>query len=95
MSEETIEKVSGSGEVVNPTHGATEGPPAAHTAGILWETRIKWFQDPRPNIQDDGPHSLDPYWEITDYTTEELNAFLEADELSPDLAERYRDYLGD
>lgn len=34
-------------------------------------------------------------WQIREYTKEEVDAFLEADELDSDLAERYRDLLED
>ncbi len=96
MSEQTIEKISGSGDLVSTDSSAPLIGPAAHpTKSTLWRTRIKWVEDPRPTTEDDGPRSLDPYWEITEYTTEQFNAFLEADRLSPELAERYKDYLGD
>jgi uncharacterized protein YpmB len=36
-----------------------------------------------------------PFWEVTEYTEEEFNAYMEADELTPELAERYRDLLED
>jgi hypothetical protein len=96
MSEQIIEKVDGSGEVVNPTHGEIKGAPQAHTStDSPFRTHIRWFKDPRPKTGDDIPRSLDPYWEITEYTTEEFNAFLKADRLSPELAKRYKDYLED
>lgn len=96
MREPTIEKVGGSGEVVKTTSGEIKGAPAAHTSSDgPWRTHIKWFKDPRPKTGNDTPHSLGPYWEITEYTTEEFNAFLEADKLSPELAEHYKDYLED
>lgn len=95
MSEQTIEKVSGSGDVVNPTSGAIKSPPAAQTTNNLWRTRIRWIEDPRPTNEGDRLRSLSPYWEITDYTTEEFNAFLEADRLTPELAEQYKDLLED
>lgn len=96
MSEQTIEKVSGSGDVVNPTYGELPGPPAAHTTkNTLWHTQIKWLVDPRPTTEDDTPRSLDPYWEITEYTSEEVDALLEADRLTPELAEHYKELLED
>ena len=95
MSEQTVKKTSGSGDVVNPTSKAIVGAPAAHTRNNLWRSQIKWLADPRPATEDDTPRSLNPYWEITEYTTEEFNAFLEADRLTPELAEHYRDLLED
>jgi hypothetical protein len=96
MSDETLEIVSGSGKIVNPTSGALETPPAAQTKDVsLGQTWIKWLTDTRPVPEDDTPRSLDPYWEITEYPTEEFNAFLKADELSPELAEHYKEYLED
>jgi hypothetical protein len=35
------------------------------------------------------------YWKVSEYTDEEFNAILEADRLTPELAERYKDLLGD
>ena len=96
MSEQTIEKVSGSGDVVNSTSRAIDGPPAAHiTTNRLWHTQIRWSADPRPATEEDTPRSLSPYWEITEYTDEEINAIREADQLDPDLAEYYKDLLED
>jgi len=40
-------------------------------------------------------HTASPFWEITEYTTEEINAIREADKLDPDLAEHYKDLLED
>ena len=96
MSEQIVEKVSGTGDVVNPTSGAIEGAPAAHTStDSPWDTHIRWFKDPRPTPKDDNPRSLDPYWEISIYTEAEINAIREADKLDPDLAEYYKDLLED
>jgi hypothetical protein len=96
MSKQIVEKVGGSGDVVNPTGGPLKNPPAAQTKGVsLGQTWIKWLVDTRPPPEDDTPRSLDPYWEITEYTAEEFHAFLEADKLPPELAERYKDYLED
>jgi hypothetical protein len=96
MSEQLVQKTSGEGDVVNTPSGAPLIGPAAHpTKNTLWRTRITWTEDPRPTTTDDGPRTLDPYWEITEYTTEQFNAFLEVDRLSPELAERYKDYLED
>lgn len=36
-----------------------------------------------------------PYWEISEYTTEELEAIRKSDELDPDLTEHYKDLLED
>lgn len=36
-----------------------------------------------------------PYWQISEYTKEELDAIREADKLDPDLAEYYKDFLDD
>lgn len=36
-----------------------------------------------------------PFWEISEYTEEEFNAFMEADQWTPELAERYKDLLED
>jgi hypothetical protein len=96
MSAQTVEKVGGSGQVVNTTSGAIKGAPAAHTSiDSPWDTHITWFKDPRPTTGDDTPHSLDPYWEISIYTKEEIIAIREADKLDPDLAEHYKDLLED
>ena len=95
MSEQTVEKVSGSGDVVNSSSGATEGPPAARTTNSLWHTQIRWLEDSRPAPEEDGPRSLSPYWEISIYTEEEIDAIREADKLDPDLAEHYKDLLED
>ena len=40
-------------------------------------------------------YTASPFWEITEYTTEEINAIREADKLDPDLAEHYKDLLED
>jgi hypothetical protein len=62
MSEQTVEKVGGSGEVVKTTSGAINGAPAAHTSSDSpFHTHIRWFKDPRPKTGDDTPRSLDPY----------------------------------
>jgi len=96
MSEQIVEKVGGSGEVVNTTSGAIKGAPAAHTSSDSpLATHIKWAKDPRPKPEHVTPRSLSPYWEITEYTAEEFNALLEADRLTPELAERYKEYLED
>ena len=36
-----------------------------------------------------------PYWKISEYTKEELEAIRESDKLDPDLAEYYKDFLED
>ena len=95
MSEQTIEKVSGTGTVVNPTSGTIEGAPAAHTESNLWHTSIEWVVDPRPTVEEDTPRSLDHYWEVSIYTEAEIDAIREADRLDPDLAEHYKDLLED
>lgn len=95
MSEQTVEKVSGDGDVVNSSSVATESPPAARTTNNLWHTRIRWLEDSRPATKEGGPRSLSPYWEISIYTDEEIDAIREADKLDPDLAEYYKDLLGD
>jgi hypothetical protein len=96
MSEETIEKVGGTGDVVNPVSRPLKNPPAAETKGVsLGQTRVKWFVDTRPTPKDDTARSLDPYWEISIYTEAEINAIREADKLDPDLAEHYKDLLKD
>jgi hypothetical protein len=96
MSERIVEKKSGSGEVVNPTSGTLESPPAAQTEGVsLGHSQITWLRDPRPTTRSVDSRSLTPHWEITEYTAEEFNAFVEADKLSPELAEHYKDYLED
>jgi hypothetical protein len=96
MSDQLVEKTSGDGDVVNTPSGAPLIGPAAHpTKNTLWRTRITWTEDPRPTTEEGAPRSLDPYWEITEYTAEEFNAILEADKLTPEEAERYKDLLGD
>jgi hypothetical protein len=49
------------------------------TKNTLWPTHIK-----RPTNH---------YWEITEYTSEEFDALLEADRLTPELAEHYKELL--
>jgi hypothetical protein len=96
MSEQAVEKVGGSGEVVGTTTGTIEGAPVAHTSSDgPFRTHIKWYKDPRPTSRDDATRSLDPYWEISIYTEEEMNAIREADKLDPDLAKYYKDLLED
>lgn len=102
MSEQTVEKVGsvekvgGTGEVTKTTSGGIKGPPAAHTSSDSpWRTYIRWLKDPRPTTEENVPRSLDPYWEISVYTKEEINAIREADKLDPDLAEYYKDLLED
>ncbi len=83
MSDQTITKVSGSGKVVNPTSGTLESAPAAQTEEVsLGQQQTSWRKS-------------GPYWAITEYTTEEINAIREADKLDPDLAEHYKDLLED
>jgi hypothetical protein len=98
MTEPTIEKVDGGGEVVNATSGEIEGAPAAHTSGDIPSlTHIKWswLKDPRPKSSDGVPQPHDPYWQISIYTDAEIAAIREADKLDPDLAEHYKDLLED
>jgi hypothetical protein len=51
--------------------------------------------------EEDAKHQLEelraggPYWEISVYTREELEAIRESDKLDPDLAEYYKDFLED
>lgn len=43
-----------------------------------------------------GASSMDnPYWQISEYTDEEIDAIREADKLDPDLAKYYKDLLED
>jgi hypothetical protein len=44
---------------------------------------------------DGEAYTTGPYWEITEYTSEEINAIREADKLDPDLAEHFKDLLED
>lgn len=43
----------------------------------------------------DGFPQGSPYWQISEYTKENLNAIREADKLDPDLAEYFKDSLED
>lgn len=95
MSEQTIEKVHGSGDVVHHASGIIEGAPAAHTTADLWHTQIRWHDSPKSAVEGDAPRSLSPYWEVSEYTEEEVNAIREADKLDPELAEYYKDLLED
>jgi hypothetical protein len=96
MSEQAVEKVGGSGEVVKTTSGAIEGAPSAHTTSDSpVRSHIVWFRDPRPKTQQDTPRLVSPYWQISDYTKEEVAAIRKADELPPILAEHYKDLLDD
>jgi hypothetical protein len=40
-------------------------------------------------------HAGGPFWEITQYTSEEFDALLQVDRLTPELAEKYKDLLED
>ncbi len=80
--------------VVTPS-GSDDVPMAATRGASIGETRFRLVEGSRSGTEEDGPRSLNPYWEITEYTTEEFNAFLEADRLTPELAERYKDLLED
>lgn len=42
-----------------------------------------------------SPSGGSPYWQISEYSDEEIAAIREADKLDPDLAEYYKDLLGD
>jgi hypothetical protein len=95
MSEQIVEKISGSGDLVRSTKSELRSPPTAHTASALWHSRITWVKDSRPTPEEKAPRSLDPYWEITEYTSEEFDALLEMDRLTPELAEKYKDLLED
>ncbi len=93
MTEQTIDVVSGN---VTVTPVFSDRVPTAATEGArVGETRFRRIGGSRPETEEDGPRSLHPYWQITEYTSEEFNAVLEVDKLSPELAEHYRDLLED
>jgi ribosomal protein S30 len=48
-----------------------------------------------PKEHADALRQASPYWQVQEYTSEELDALLEADQLTPELAERYKDLLED
>ena len=95
MTEQTIpiHVVEGDAEV---TPIASDTILTAATEGAnIGEIRFRLTGGSRSAIEADGPRSLNPYWEITEYTTEEIATVREADELPPILAEHYRDMLDD
>lgn len=93
MSEQTIEVVKGDVEVKPVT---SDLPPTAATGGVsIGEAQFRRIQNSEPIAEEDGPRSLNPYWEISIYNEEEINAIREADKLDPDLAEHYKDLLED
>jgi len=95
MTEQTIpiHVVEGDVEV---TPIASDKIPTAVTAGpSIGEAQFRLTRGSRLAMEANGPRSLNPYWEITEYTTEEIAAVRETDELPPILAERYRDLLDD
>jgi hypothetical protein len=93
MSEQTIDVVKGSAKV---TTFVSYGVPTAATEGAsVGKTRFRPTEGFRLAAEEGGTRSLNPYWDISIYTQEEINAIREADKLDPDLAEHYKDLLED
>lgn len=93
MSEQTIDVVKGDVEVKPVTSDAT--PTAATGGASVGGTQFRLIRGLGLATEEDGPRSLNPYWEISIYTDEEINAIRQADKLDPDLAEHYKDLLED
>lgn len=67
---------------------------------VEWVYQMALVEFIESHGRDTGGHAerlrqASPYWQTHTYTTEELNALLEADEFSPEMAERYKDLLED
>jgi hypothetical protein len=93
MSEQTIDVVKGSAKV---TTVVSYGVPTAATEGVsVGRTRFRLTEGSRLAAEEGGTSSLNPYWDISIYTQEEINAIRKADKLDPDLAEHYKDLLED
>lgn len=93
MTEQTIDVVSGEATV---TPVFSDRVPTAATEGAsVGETRFRRVEGHKPSTEAGVPRSLNPYWKISIYTKEEINAIREADKLDPDLAEHYKDLLED
>ena len=93
MTEQTIDVVKGDVEVTGFTSDAT--PTAATGGASIGETQFRLIEHLELVAEEGGPRSLNPYWETSIYTDEEINAIREADKLDPDLAKHYENLLED
>lgn len=92
--EETIEVVPRGSAVAEPTV-SNKVPTAATEGAQVGDTRFKLTEGSKLAAEESVPRSLNPYWDISIYTEEEFNAYLDDDELAPELAERYKGLLED
>jgi len=95
MTEQTIPIHVVEGDVEVTPIASDKIPTAATEGASIGEIRFRLTGGSRSATKADGPRSLSPYWEITEYTAEEVATVREADELPPLLAEHYRDLLED
>jgi hypothetical protein len=93
MTEQTIDVVTGR-VVVTPSF-SDDVPTAATKGASIGDARFRLVEGSRSATEEDHPRSLNPYWDITEYTSEEFKALLATDRLTPELAEQYKDLLED